>query len=83
MIAAIIEVVRKLIAGQPFPSSQYGFGGYPGSPGMQPPFVINLPPAQAPVITITNMGTPYGGSGSSSYNSFMNSKSTIASLPMK
>lgn len=53
--------------------SQPGYPGYTGMPGVPSPLVVNVPPASAPVITITNMMPPYQ---TSAYSSFMNSKQT-------
>lgn len=77
VINAIIDVVRKLLANQPLLSPYTpgypGMPGYSGMPGFPNgmPLVVNIPPQQAPIITITNMGTPYQ---SSPYSNFLNSK---------
>lgn len=58
---------------QPGYPTQPAYPGYTGMPGAPSPLIVNVPPASAPVITITNMMPPYQ---SSAYSSFMNSKQT-------
>lgn len=57
--------------GYPSQPAYAGYTGYASTPGSPSPFIVNVPPPSAPVITITNMMPPYQ---SSSYSSFMNSK---------
>lgn len=68
LMNAIIDIVRRFMANQTV-SSPYGFNGMPGYPGGSMPFIVNMPPQPAPVITITNMAPP-----SSGYSSFVSSK---------